>query len=134
MTDSRAPVRHVVTGHDADGNAVTASDGPPPTSVSIEAVPGTVFHGLWSTASVPASVDNGPDPTLGPLQLAPPAGGTRTRIVDIPPDSVQNAVAPEDATAAFAQIGAGHGVRPRGRAVRRRASTTDEGVSRWQWC
>jgi len=196
MTDSRAFVRRVVTGHDTDANAVIAWDGPPPTGVSIEAVPGTGFHELWSTASVPASVDNGPDPTLGPLQLAPPAGGTRIRIVDLPPDSVQNVVAPDHAAAAFAQIGAGHahaldgphalmnrtetvddgivppgemwlvvdegetrlapgdvvvqrgtnhavephrddgthGVRPRGRAVRRRASTTDEGVSRWQWC
>ena len=79
MTGPLPPVRRVVTGHDPDGRAVIAVDGPPPTSVEIEAVPGTVFHELWATASVPASVDNGPDPTLGALQLAPPAGGTPTR-------------------------------------------------------
>lgn len=106
-----------------------AVDGRPPTSVSIEAIPGTVFHELWSTASVPAPVDDGPDPTLGALQLAPPAGGTRIRIVDIPPDSVQNAVAPEDAAAAFAQIGAGHAHALDGpHALMHRTETVDYGI------
>ncbi len=192
MTESLSPVRRVVTGHDADGRAVIALDGPPSTSVAIEVVPGTVFHELWATATVPAQIDSGGDPTLGALQLAPPVGGTRIRIVDIPPDSVQNALTPEQAAAAFAAIGASHahgldgphalmhrtetvdygivlsgevwlvvddrrdaaragrrrgaardeprvveshrgdgahGVRPRRRAVRRRASTTDGGVT-----
>lgn len=98
-------VRRVVTGHDGDGRAVIASDGAPPTVVAVEAVPGTVFHEVWATESVPAQVDNGPDPTVGALRLAPPQGGTRIRVVDIPPDSVQDAVTPEEAAAAFAQIG-----------------------------
>ena len=82
-----------------------AADGTPPTVAELAAVPGTVFHELWATDAVPASVDNGPDPTLGELRLAPPRGGTRIRIVDIPPDSVQNAITAEDAAAAFAEIG-----------------------------
>jgi hypothetical protein len=99
------PVRRVVTGHDPGGRAVIASDAAPPIVVELAAVPGTVFHELWATESVPAPVDNGPDPTMGELRLAPPRGGTRIRIVDIPPDTVQNAVTAEDAAAAFAEIG-----------------------------
>jgi hypothetical protein len=102
---SLEPVRRVVTGHDSSGRAVITSDGAPPTVVHLDAVPGTVFHEIWATEEVPARVDNGPDPTVGSLQLAPPTGGTRIRVVDIPPDSVQDAVSPEEATAAFAQIG-----------------------------
>lgn len=82
------PVIHrVVTGHNAQGHAVVASDGPLPTVVDIAAIPGTVFHEVWSTSQSPAIVDNGSDPTLGPLVLPPPHGGTRIRFVDIPPDT-----------------------------------------------
>jgi mannose-6-phosphate isomerase-like protein (cupin superfamily) len=34
-------------------------------------------------------VDNGPDPSLGPLKLPPPQAGTRLRFVDIPPDTAE---------------------------------------------
>ena len=63
-----------------------ASDGPLPKVVELAAIPGTVFHEVWSTQGAPAPVDNGPDPTLGPVTLPPPAGGTRIRFVDIPPE------------------------------------------------
>lgn len=81
------PIHRVVTGHDADGKAIVASQGPLPTVVEIAAIPGTVFHEVWSTAGMPVPVDNGADPTLGPLMLPPPKQGTRIRFVDIPPDS-----------------------------------------------
>jgi mannose-6-phosphate isomerase-like protein (cupin superfamily) len=81
------PIHRVVTGHDAQGRAEIASDGPLPTVVELAAIPGTVFHEVWSTAHSPALVGNDPDPTLGPLTLPPPAGGTRLRFVDIPPDT-----------------------------------------------
>jgi mannose-6-phosphate isomerase-like protein (cupin superfamily) len=127
MTGS--PVRRVVTGHDTEGRAVIALDGPPPTSVALDSVPGTVFHELWATPSVPAEIDNGVDPTLGPLQLAPPTGGTRIRIVDIPPDTVQNALTPEEAAAAFAAIGASdaHGL-DGPHALMHRTETVDYGI------
>ena len=129
MTESLSPVRRVVTGHDADGRAVIALDGPPSTSVAIEVVPGTVFHELWATATVPAQIDSGGDPTLGALQLAPPVGGTRIRIVDIPPDSVQNAIGPADAAAAFAAIGATHAHTSNGpHALMHRTETVDYGI------
>ena len=99
-------IHRVVTGHDADGKARVAHDGPLPTVVELKALPGTVFHEVWSTTGAPAAVDNGPDPTTGPLMLPPPAHGTRIRFVDIPPDTAeflaQGAARMHDA---FEQIG-----------------------------
>ncbi|RDU98822.1 cupin domain-containing protein [Trinickia dinghuensis] len=80
-------IRRVVTGHDAEGRAVVASDGPLPTVVEIAAIPGTVFHEVWSTSGTPAAVNNAPDPTTAALMLPPPKQGTRMRFVDIPPDT-----------------------------------------------
>jgi hypothetical protein len=99
-------IHRVVTAHDADGRAIVASSGPLPTVVEIAAIPGTVFHEVWSTSATPAVVDNGADPTLGPLMLPPPRHGTRLRFVDIPPDTAeflaQGAAKMKDA---FTQIG-----------------------------
>lgn len=100
------PIHRVVTGHDADGKAIVASSGPLPTVVEIAAIPGTVFHEVWSTAGTPAPVGNGPDPTLGPLMLPPPTQGTRIRFVDIPPDTAEFlAHGAQRMGAAFAQAG-----------------------------
>jgi mannose-6-phosphate isomerase-like protein (cupin superfamily) len=100
------PIHRVVTSHDAEGKAVVASDGPLPTVAEIRAIPGTVFHEVWSTPGTPAPVGNGADPTLGPLMLPPPGHGTRIRFVDIPPDSAEflahGAARMKDA---FAQVG-----------------------------
>lgn len=81
------PIHRVVTGHNAQGRAIVASQGPLPTVVEIAAIPGTVFHEVWSTDATPALIDNGADPTRGPLVLPPPPHGTRVRFVDIPPDT-----------------------------------------------
>jgi mannose-6-phosphate isomerase-like protein (cupin superfamily) len=100
------PIHRVVTGHDAEGKAVIVSNGPLPKVEEIAAIPGTVFHEVWSTTGMPAPVDNGPDPTVGPLMLPPPKQGTRMRFVDIPPDTAeflaQGASKMKDA---FSQIG-----------------------------
>lgn len=100
------PIHRVVTGHDAAGRAIVSSDGPLPSVIEIAAIPGTVFHEVWSTSVTPAPVDNGPDPTLGPIVLPPPRHGTRMRFVDIPPDTADylahGAARMQDA---FAQIG-----------------------------
>jgi len=99
-------IHRVVTGHAADGRAIVASAGPLPQVVAIAAIPGTVFHEVWSTSATPAPVDNGADPTAGPLMLPPPPRGTRIRFVDIPPDTAEflahGAARMKDA---FAQIG-----------------------------
>jgi mannose-6-phosphate isomerase-like protein (cupin superfamily) len=100
------PIHRVVTGHDAEGKAVIVLNGPLPKVEEISAIPGTVFHEVWSTTGMPAPVDNGLDPTVGPLILPPPKLGTRMRFVDIPPDTAeflaQGASKMKDA---FTQIG-----------------------------
>lgn len=100
--------KRVVTGHDARGLAVVASSGPTPNVFPLKAVPGTVFYEVWNSAASPAPLDNGDDPTNQPLQLSPGLLGSVIRVVDIPPDSVQNQVSAADAAAAFAEIGQAH--------------------------
>jgi len=100
------PIHRVVTGHDDEGKAIVASDGPLPTVVEIAAIPGTVFHEVWSTSGAPALVDNGPDPSTAALMLQPPKQGTRIRFVDIPPDTTEFlAHGASKMKNAFAQIG-----------------------------
>ncbi|WP_349974980.1 cupin domain-containing protein [Pseudomonas sp. WHRI 8519] len=100
--------KRVVTGHSSDGSAVVASSGAAPGSFALKSVPGTVFHEIWSSDATPALLDNGADPTLKALALSPVTHGSVIRVVDIPPDSVQNQVSAEDAAAAFAEIGQSH--------------------------
>lgn len=100
------PIHRVVTGHDERGKAVVASNRALPLVVEIAAIPGTIFHEVWSTLGSPASVDNGADPTLGALMLPPPKLGTRIRFVDIPPDTVDClSDSASRMQEAFAQIG-----------------------------
>ncbi|MCF1460786.1 cupin domain-containing protein [Agrobacterium vitis] len=80
-------ITRIVTGHASDGRSILSEVGPLPKVVEIDAIPGTVFHEVWSTGESPVRIDNGADPTIGPLILPPPAGGTRIRFVDIPPDT-----------------------------------------------
>lgn len=80
-------ITRIVTGHTDDGRSILTEVGPLPSVVEITAIPGTIFHEVWSTTASPAPVGNGADPTLGPLVLPPPPGGTRIRFVDIPPDT-----------------------------------------------
>ena len=84
---SLPPIHRVVTGHDGNGKAIVASDGPLPTVVELQALPGMVFHEVWETQGAPAPVDNGADPTTAPLLHGPPKHGNRIRFVDLPPDS-----------------------------------------------
>jgi mannose-6-phosphate isomerase-like protein (cupin superfamily) len=99
-------IHRVVTGHDAGGKAIVAHNGPLPTVVELQAIPGTVFHEVWSTTGSPSPVDNGPDPTLSPLSLPPPRLGTRMRFVDIPPDTPEFlANGANNMKVAFSQIG-----------------------------
>lgn len=103
---SLPPIHRVVTGHRADGTACVTSSGPLPTVLHMDAIPGTVFHEVWSTSDTPAIVSNGGDPTLAALVLPPPSRGTRIRIVDIPPDTddfLQNGA--DRMKAAFSSIG-----------------------------
>ncbi|MDK4734447.1 cupin domain-containing protein [Rhizobium sp. CNPSo 3490] len=80
-------IHRVVTGHDADGKSIVAIDGPLPTVVELNAIPGMIFHEVWETRGTPAQVDNSADPTTGALMHQPPKHGTRIRFVDMPPDA-----------------------------------------------
>ena len=100
--------KRVVTGHDAAGQAVVALCGPTANNFPLKAVPGTVFYEVWNSSASPALLDNADDPTSKPLQLSPDPLGSVIRVVDIPPDSVQNQVSAEDAAATFAEIGQAH--------------------------
>ncbi len=76
--------RCVVTGHDAEGNAVFASD----TKVAAQAL--TVFDPyaytmMWSGASIPRFPNDGAPP--GCQQFFPPAGGVRFFKMTVPPSS-----------------------------------------------
>ena len=106
MNTSLPPIHRVVTGHDAHGKAVVSQNGALPTVVELSAIPGTVFHEVWSTHGAPCLVSNGEDPTLGALMLPPPALGTRIRFVDIPPDTTEfSRDGVRSTQAAFAEIG-----------------------------
>ncbi|HTR13380.1 MAG TPA: cupin domain-containing protein [Roseiarcus sp.] len=103
------PIRRVVTAPDRRGHAVIASDGPLPTVVGLEAMAGAVFHEVWSTEGSPAPVGNGPDPSLGPIELPPPRGGTRIRFVDFPTDTEDFLRrGAENVNAALTEIGDAH--------------------------
>lgn len=102
------PFKRVVTGHDGNGLAVVASCGATPNTFPLKAVPGTLFHEVWNSPGSPAPLDDGEDPTARPLQLSPGPLGSVIRVVDIPPDSVQNQVSAEAAAAVFAEIGEAH--------------------------
>jgi mannose-6-phosphate isomerase-like protein (cupin superfamily) len=81
-------IDRVVTGHDQQGKAVVLTRGALPTVVELAAIPGTVFHEVWNTEAVPATIAaNEQDPTVSALKLPPPRGGARIRYVDIPPDT-----------------------------------------------
>jgi quercetin dioxygenase-like cupin family protein len=100
------PIHRVVTGHDPNGDAVVTSEGPLPTVIELKAVPGTVFHEVWCTSATPPLIDNGPDPTMGPLMLPPPEHGTRIRFVDFPPDTQQLfSSGTDEVRAGFSEIG-----------------------------
>ena len=132
MTTPFPPITRIVTGHTADGRAVVAEAGPLPTVVELAAIPGTVFHEVWSTEGSPVAVDNGADPTLARLVLSPPSGGTRFRFVDIPPDTdefLETGAARMDQ--AFSEIGERHAstvVRGSPHPLMHRTESVDYGV------
>ena len=97
-------IHRVVTGHDADGKAIIASNGPLAAIVELAAIPGMIFHEVWETRTTPALVDNGDDPTTGPMMHEAPPHGTRIRFVDLPPDSNYLADAENRMKALFEEV------------------------------
>lgn len=101
------PITRIVTGHGEDGRSILTDVGPLATVSEIKAIPGTVFHEVWATGATPAPIGpDGADPAAGAITLPPPAGGTRIRFVDIPPDTEEFLKSGSKQVGdAFAQIG-----------------------------
>jgi len=110
MTDETkaAPFRRIVTGHDAAGRAIIQEDAPPPRVRRIGGAHGPWFYEVWNTRATPAPIDRASgEPDEDGIVLAPPRGGTRIRVMDIPPeDDSFDDMTVEDARAHFAEIGA----------------------------
>jgi hypothetical protein len=104
-----APFRRIVTGHDAQGHAVIQEDGPPPRVERVGGEHGPIFYEVWNTTETPARIDRASgEPAESGILLAPPKGGTRIRVLDIPPDDASLAqMSAEEIEAHFASVGAG---------------------------
>ncbi len=106
---SDKPIRRVVTGHNASGQAIIQEDAIVPRIQRIGGSTGPLFYEVWNTRATPAPIDpaSGEPPEDG-IILSPPKNGTRIRVLDIPPDDPSLAeMTPEEARAHFAEIGAG---------------------------
>ena len=128
------PTRRIVTGHDSTGRAIIQDDGPVPRYRQIGGDAGPMFHEVWNTTETPARIDaaSGEPPEDG-IRLAPPPGGTRIRVLDIPPDGERlGNVSPEEARAHFAEVGAGEASSHHGEGSRHahmhRTQTIDYGI------
>lgn len=93
-------IRRVVTGHDAAGKAVFASD-EEVEPVTSDLVPGMEFHRLWGADQARQFPDDGSPPSAD--QYFPPVGGFRFGFFTVPPDSVAM-VDDLDFEAAFGEI------------------------------
>ncbi|MFV0319209.1 MAG: cupin domain-containing protein [Microbacterium sp.] len=87
MSGFRVP-RRIVTGHDAGGVSIVVSDAPVPVTRELPD-DGVAFHEVWVTDTVPAVIGAGPeDPTAGAITVPPPTHGTRIRINEFLPGSL----------------------------------------------
>jgi len=115
------PIRRVVTGHDAQGRAVVAMDGPAANVLHRPDRPGVALTDLWATSEKPAARVDG-DPVDRPVVLHPPPGGTVFRIIQFDPED-PGALAHADGTTAFADDA--HDIRVRQRVWNCRNSSLD---------
>jgi hypothetical protein len=77
-------VRRVVTTVDANDKAVVLFDGPNPHNV-VRPNRGVTSRLLWVTDETPADMTGNADRAAATIGIAPPAGGSVFRIIDIPP-------------------------------------------------
>ena len=81
------PIRRIVTGHNARGRSMIASDGPSPHVVTLPGRTDFALTDLWVTDAAPASNAGGADPAKRRMTLEPPGLGTIFRVVEFPPDA-----------------------------------------------
>ena len=99
------PIRRVVTGHNAQGKSVIASDAPSPHTMTIPGNPNFGMTNLWITDATPADNRKAGDAAARPIVLEPPANGSILRVVEFPPDKTLGGF---DRKAAFGAMGASH--------------------------
>jgi quercetin dioxygenase-like cupin family protein len=104
------PIRRVVTGHNAKGRSVIASDGASPHVLTLPGRPDFALTDLWVSDRAPASNAGSADPAKRRMALEPPANGTIFRVVEFPPDAA--AGGGFDRAAAFRAMGASHAMDP----------------------
>ena len=93
--------RRVVTGHDANGRSIIASDGPSPVNVAIFH-PDFVLNEVWLSPSLPADNLAEGEPCSN-AELEPGKQGNIMRIFHIPPDAEYMDTL--DVAAGFAELG-----------------------------
>jgi mannose-6-phosphate isomerase-like protein (cupin superfamily) len=129
-----APFRRIVTGHTAQGKATIVAEGPPPRVQRIGGEHGPIFYEVWNTRQTPAPIDHASgEPDEAGIVLAPPANGTRIRVLDIPPEGDNfTQTTPEEARALFDEIQAGdassHSATGSRHAHMHRTETVDYGI------
>lgn len=123
--------RRIVTGHDAAGNAVVVSDGPPERVVEVGGAGGARFFEVWNTRETPALIDrDSGEPDEPGLVLAPPSGGTRIRVIDFPPEGDEiRQLSEAQAREQFGSIGGAHASTSSARhPLMHRTETVDYGI------
>lgn len=99
-----ATIRRVVTGHDESGKSVVVSDGEPPFVLNAPDLNlGTTE--VWATDDAPVIPVPHDDPTAARPHDLPSVGGSRFRVVELPPDG-RLVVEGGDAAAGFAAYAA----------------------------
>ena len=123
------PYRRIVTGHNAQGRSIIASDGPPE-RLQAMGPNGPWLREYWNTRETPAVIDRlGGEPPESKVILAPPPRGTRIRVVDIPPESAEDAALDSKAAAEhFARIGAAGAFTGGQHPMMHRTETIDYGI------
>jgi mannose-6-phosphate isomerase-like protein (cupin superfamily) len=99
--------RRIVTGHDENGRAIIQSASAPERTKTL-AGGGPTFYEIWNTRETPVRIDRASgEPAEEGIILAPPANGTRIRVLDIPPETAEtSSLDAASARAHFAEIGA----------------------------
>jgi mannose-6-phosphate isomerase-like protein (cupin superfamily) len=94
-------VRRVVTGHNADGKAVFASDELVP-ALTMKLLEGWEFHRLWGGDEAPAFPDGGSEPAQA--TYFPAVGGYRFGLFTVPPETTVPFAEPDDMDSAMAEV------------------------------
>ena len=103
------PIRRIVTGHNAQGRSIIASDAPSPHVLALPGRPDFALTDLWVSDGAPASNAGSADAAKRRMSLEPPRNGSIFRIVEFPPDAAGGGF---DRGAAFRAMGASHAMDP----------------------